>query len=148
MCFRHLASLSYMEVYGGSRHKRSVTVQSVFCYLQLPESKESSRLNSRFSLIIVLFGSEPSLEVKTCLHLFSCFTHFHLIVLKRFSLGYLCSRHVDRVICWGGQMLSPLGGFGSGVVSWILKQTGSPVASMGMVKGWSVESDRGAGVKT
>lgn len=80
-----------------------------------------------------------------------------LNVLKLFS--FYCYKNSETIslaaeltvlslLMGQGQMLSPLAGAGSGVVSWMLKQTGVPVRVdvMGIVNGLSEENERGAGV--
>lgn len=48
---------------------------------------------------------------------------------------------MDKCICYLGYILSPLGGSGSEVANWKVKQTGTPVMvlPMGMCTGGAVE---------
>lgn len=54
---------------------------------------------------------------------------------------------MDNCFCYLGQMLSPLGGSGSGVSNWKVKQTGTPVRAvpMGIGRGGAVENGGGVG---
>lgn len=51
----------------------------------------------------------------------------------------------DHCFCWG-QMLSPLGGSGSEVVNWNVKQTGTPVRAVSMAIGRGGAAENGGGV--